>query len=267
MVIGSILRHFSTLELETADGKHFTVHNNALTKAALSIIGAPHLGFRARARIVLRFLHGIPKTNRLLDAGAGYGILALTLADQGYSIDALDLGPERMAALDARKKELPALDARIHTFVGSLTELPFADNSYDTLICSEVIEHIKDDAKAVAELNRVLAPGGTLIITVPYNSKNNQKIYPMFGHERPGYTKAEMEQLLAPYNLSIQQTAYYEYPLGSFLFKVLNAISWAPLMAAVFYILYVPYLIEAVIGIGEPNGIGFKILKSAASAA
>jgi 2-polyprenyl-3-methyl-5-hydroxy-6-metoxy-1,4-benzoquinol methylase len=263
MVIGSILRHFSTLEFETADGKQITLKNNPLIKVALSVIGAPHLGFRARARLVLHFLRGTPKTNRILDGGAGYGILALTLADQGYTIDALDLGPERMAALDARKKELPQFDKRIRTFVGSLTALPFADESYDTIICSEVIEHIADDAKAVAELSRVLKSGGTLILTVPYNSKNNKKIYPMFGHVRPGYTEKEMQDLLTPLGLVVKETAYYEYPFGSLLFKVHNALTSPALMAAAFYPLYIPYLLEALVGVGEPNGIGFKILKPA----
>lgn len=263
MVTGSILRHFSTIELGDAEGKHYTLRNTALTRIALACIGLPHLGFRARARIIFRFLKGVPRSARVLDAGAGYGIYALTLAEKGYTVDAIDVEAERVDALNARKKELPALDERVRARVGSLTALPFEDGAYDVIICSDVIEHIKDDARAVQELDRVLAPGSTLILTVPYDSKNNRRIYKMFGHERPGYSVRDMHKLLAPYALSIERIACYEYALGSILFKVLSAIPSAPIMAALFYPLYVLYLLDMFFKIGEPNGICFKIRKQA----
>ncbi len=46
--------------------------------------------------------------------------------------------------------------------------LPFSDNSYDFIFCNHVLEHIPDDTKAMQELYRVLAPGGTAILQVPY---------------------------------------------------------------------------------------------------
>jgi len=259
MPTGSILRYFRTIELGTADGKAFTLKSNLLIKIALAFVGIPHLGFRARARIIFRFIKAAPKSARILDAGAGYGIYSLTLAERGYSVDAIDLEKGRTDALNARKKERRALDEKITVYTGSITALPFQNNSYDLIICSDVIEHIKDDAKAVSELARVLAPQGTLVITVPYHSKYNERIYPMFGHERPGYNEEEMRRLLAPHNLSIEQLSCYEYAFGRFLFKVFNKINFAPLMAALFYLFYVPYLADAVLRIGEPNGIGFKI--------
>src|SRR5919201_1263767 len=50
---------------------------------------------------------------------------------------------------------------------GSIFELPFADGSFDCVICSEVIEHIAPDDRAFDELRRVLAPGGRLILGTP----------------------------------------------------------------------------------------------------
>lgn len=48
-----------------------------------------------------------------------------------------------------------------------LTDLPFSSNSYDCLFASHVLEHIKDDGKALAEIRRVLNPGGIAILPVP----------------------------------------------------------------------------------------------------
>lgn len=48
-----------------------------------------------------------------------------------------------------------------------ITSLPFKNNSFHHVICSEVLEHIPDDAKAAHELIRVLKPGGSLVVSVP----------------------------------------------------------------------------------------------------
>ena len=53
------------------------------------------------------------------------------------------------------------------TVQGDATRLPFADGSFDRMIAAEVLEHIPDDAAAIAELARVLQPGGTMAVTVP----------------------------------------------------------------------------------------------------
>ena len=50
---------------------------------------------------------------------------------------------------------------------GDALRLPFPDDTFDRIICSEVFEHIPDDSAAMAELARVLRPGGVLAATVP----------------------------------------------------------------------------------------------------
>jgi len=50
---------------------------------------------------------------------------------------------------------------------GNALRLPFADASFDRVIAAEVLEHIPDDSSAMAELARVLRPGGTMAVTVP----------------------------------------------------------------------------------------------------
>ncbi len=62
--------------------------------------------------------------------------------------------------------EAPA-SARAEAVKGDALELPFADGTFDCVIASEILEHVPEDEKAIAELVRVLKPGGALAITVP----------------------------------------------------------------------------------------------------
>jgi SAM-dependent methyltransferase len=48
-----------------------------------------------------------------------------------------------------------------------ITDLPFADASFDLVLCAHVLEHVPDDRRAIAEFHRVLAPGGTAVLQVP----------------------------------------------------------------------------------------------------
>jgi SAM-dependent methyltransferase len=61
---------------------------------------------------------------------------------------------------------IPA-DRYVGVLRGDATCLPFADHSFDHVIVSEVLEHIQDDVTAIAEMTRLLAPGGVLAVTVP----------------------------------------------------------------------------------------------------
>ena len=107
-----------------------------------------------------------------LDAGAGFGRHAFEAARQGATVFALDWAQEEVvgtrntfgAMIEAR--EIPSA-----TYGGALrgdaTRLPFADATFDTVVTSEVLEHIQDDVTAIKEFHRVLKPGGTLGVTVP----------------------------------------------------------------------------------------------------
>ena len=51
--------------------------------------------------------------------------------------------------------------------IADINKLPFADASFDCIICSEVLEHIPDHKNAIKELDRILKPHGTLVVSVP----------------------------------------------------------------------------------------------------
>lgn len=102
--------------------------------------------------------------------GAGGGRHAFEAVRRGASVVAFDLGMDdlRQAAATLYAMELEEKPAGIGLCIqGNALQLPFADDSFDRIICSEVMEHIHDDRGAARELARVLRPGGTIAVTVP----------------------------------------------------------------------------------------------------
>jgi 2-polyprenyl-3-methyl-5-hydroxy-6-metoxy-1,4-benzoquinol methylase len=95
----------------------------------------------------------------LLDAGCGTGLFSRAAVERGARVTSLDVG-ERLLEQVARKTESERV-------VGDVASLPFEDDRFDVVICTEVIEHTMEPRRAVAELARVLAPGGTLVLTTP----------------------------------------------------------------------------------------------------
>ncbi|MCE9530468.1 MAG: methyltransferase domain-containing protein [Planctomycetes bacterium] len=67
--------------------------------------------------------------------------------------------------------DLSAPDVDVHT---DITAMSFANETFDAIICSHVLEHIPDDRKAMSEMLRVLRPGGVAIVQVPYIEANEK---------------------------------------------------------------------------------------------
>ena len=101
----------------------------------------------------------LPAESRYLDLGCGSGNTTEFLSHQ-YSVVGLDVSRLFLDHARGRNSEL--------TFVqGSLTDLPFDDNSFDAAGLYNVIEHIPDIDQAVAEMSRVVKPGGLIFINAP----------------------------------------------------------------------------------------------------
>lgn len=256
MPIGSFFRHFSSIHLSDATGRHFDIRMNFINRLGMLIVGIPHTWLRLRIRLVLSLMNSTNRSTRILNAGCGYGILDIELAIRGFTnLTLIDLAQERIDKIEHQKKEYPLLEKRITTQVGSVTELPFADNAFDVVISSEVIEHVQNDAKMMRELGRVVTHSGKVIITTPADSKSNAKDYHIYGHTKPGYSVEELESLGKQAGLSLTECHYYMYSLGRKAVLIHDMINSKPLIALLFYPLYLLTLIGDWLRLGEPNGI------------
>jgi SAM-dependent methyltransferase len=110
--------------------------------------------------------------DRVLDLGCGGGRHAFEVYRRGGRVVALDRSAEEIrevkrwfAAMEL-EGEAPAGSAAV-AMEGDALALPFPDDSFDKIIISEVMEHIPDDKGVLAEMVRVLKPGGSIAVTVP----------------------------------------------------------------------------------------------------
>lgn len=120
----------------------------------------PDIAFRRRLRSIIQWL---PWENGLMvgDIGTGLGHHAALLVELGANVLAVEPDAQRMAST----RTTAPLAVPI---VAALPRLPFRDSILSSIVCSEVLEHVDDDAAAIREIGRVLAPGGTVVITVPH---------------------------------------------------------------------------------------------------
>jgi SAM-dependent methyltransferase len=119
-----------------------------------------HWWYRGRRRVLRAALNRLelPPDARLLDAGCGSGRTLDELTHYGR-VSGVDLSDAAVAA--ARRRGHPDV------YVGRVEELPYPDATFDVATCLDVVEHTPDDRATLAELRRVVRPGGVLIVTVP----------------------------------------------------------------------------------------------------
>lgn len=193
--------------------------------------------FAKRARLILEAVDR-DKPKKILDAGCGKGFYVQSLAYfpfikeiHGFDINETYLKVTKENSSDPRSRIQKA----------SIYSLPYPCNYFDFIICSEVLEHLEDDKKALLELKRVLKPGGILVVSVPnfnfpflwdplnwllmklFNTHINKNIWWLAGiwadHERL-YTFDQLKKLITDCGFRIKKSRriiHWCWPLSHFL--------------------------------------------------
>ncbi|MBQ37271.1 MAG: hypothetical protein CME04_12855, partial [Gemmatimonadaceae bacterium] len=121
------------------------------------IRGPVHL-FRERL-LIRQFCALMGDSGRVFDAGCGSGSLAMDLQKEGFRVDAIEQSSE-FVELVRHKAARYGSESQVQVQQASVTQLPFDDDSFDGVVCGEVLEHVLPedggDSVAVAELHRVL---------------------------------------------------------------------------------------------------------------
>lgn len=150
----------------------------------------------------------IPKQAEVvLDVGSGGAWLAQALKNAGKQIISFDISPKNTkAAISKYPFE------NHHAVTGDVYALPFAPNSIDCIVTSEVIEHVPDPASFLACLLKVLKPQGKLVVTTPYNEKIQYSlcihcncVTPLHAHLH-SFTKEKIKSLVAERELTNVET-------------------------------------------------------------
>lgn len=124
----------------------------------------PDPAYASRADYILKtILKYKPKQVLEVGCGRGFYLYCLTKFKFIQTIYGIDLNHE---VLKAAKKNLN--HKKIKLTRANIYKLPCKNQQFDLIICSEVLEHLQDDFKAMRELKRILKPKGKLIITVPH---------------------------------------------------------------------------------------------------
>ena len=104
-----------------------------------------------------------PAGTRVLDVGCGPGLLSIRLADLGLEVTGLDLDPAMIERAQSNANRAGGV-GRPSFVVGNASALPFPDASFDVVVSTFSVHHWAEPATGIAEIGRVLRPGGRALI-------------------------------------------------------------------------------------------------------
>lgn len=112
---------------------------------------------RLRGKETLKLIKKFGEGGNFLDAGCGAGLVLRHLPPGSVGLD--------VNSRNIHRAKIHAPEAKL--ILGDIEKMPFASQSFTTIICTDVLEHLPLPQKALEEIFRVLAPGGILIGSVP----------------------------------------------------------------------------------------------------
>lgn len=187
---------------------------------------------------ILAFLRRFPAHTRILDVGTSTGYVGAALREQGFEhLCGIEVEPE--AAAHAR----PFYDPLVVTDV-ERDRLPWADGSFDVVICADVLEHLREPERALQRISPLVAPGGWLLVSVPNIAHWSMRVGLLLGrfqyttsglldrsHVR-FFTRASARALVHGAGLTIRQETATPLPIAHWC----NGSAWTPIWRTVEHI-------------------------------
>lgn len=158
-------------------------------------------------RAMLARLGHLPAAPAIVDVGCSTGHLLVDLREM--LPDATLIGVDLLVD-GLRKAHRQVPDARL--LRADACELPLDDVSVDAVVSANLLEHVPDDERALAEVFRVLRPGGRAVIVVPVNPGVYDAYDRLLGHERR-YESGELARKASAAGLQVLQDVHLGAPL------------------------------------------------------
>lgn len=132
----------------------------------------------------------------VLDVGCNGGTVSIPLKERNKCrVKGIDIVPELIEKAKSRG---------IFAQVGIAESLPFTSNQFDHVVCTEVLEHLYEPEKAIAEAYRVLKPGGSYIVTIPTPSEDEE----LGDYHHQNFTVKSIEKLIKSVFVDSKYTAF-----------------------------------------------------------
>ena len=132
-----------------------------------------------------------------LDLGSDNGVISYLFRARGGRWTSADLSEKAVQSIRS------LVGSNVYAIDGA--HMPFGDAAFDLVVIIDLLEHVRDDARCVSEIARILRPGGELVINTPHVKRRSLMRLARHrlgltdewhGHVRPGYTAESLRQLL-----------------------------------------------------------------------
>lgn len=240
-----------------------------------TLLGEMHIPGRLRVWHLISALRGLgfwqPKPLTMLDAGGGEGAFAYYCARRfpDWQVVVADDEPDTIAR---GQRIVDGLG--LHNLQVQQADLAdFRDPArYDIVICSDVLEHIKDDQTVVRNLARALKPGGVLCLTSPSIPQRRHLalvawrerrigFHPSYyGHVRHGYSTADMAHFLEANDLMIETIRWTFGRFGTLMFDIFFVTGDNHPSPLAYAVLFPFYMGLSVLDVALPNRSGSALM-------
>lgn len=148
------------------------------------------------------------------DIGCGQGYISLLLWSLGAKIYSIDVSKEALKQTKSLSKYNKNFTPNL--CCGDITLLPILDETFDVICCFEVLEHLRNDKRAVEEIVRVAKRGGIIAFSLPFcaNVTNGKRAFSRYKQ----YSYAALKDLFSSNNdLCLERVIFWRFPVMEFL--------------------------------------------------